>query len=151
MTDCISIEVWDEADCIARADALGAFLATLWPQDDWTGFDKKLAGRRKLAAHVALDGAGAIAGCKIGLERNRGVWESWLGGVREDLRGQGLASRLMQAQHDWAKAAGFKAVATHTRQANRAMAITNLKGGFVVCAVIAEPNEPVKIHFSKAL
>lgn len=150
MTDCTA-HVWDTARTLAEADALGALLARFWPADDWTGMAEKFAGRRALAAHVALDAEGRLVGCKIGFERNRGVYESWLGGVAPEWQGRGVATALMTAQHEWARAAGFKAVETRTRQPNRAMAILNLKAGFVVAGVVCEPGEPVRILFRKPL
>lgn len=144
------IEYWDGPRCIARAEVLAAFLDVVLP-DDWSNFDEKLAGRRSLSAHVALDGQGRLLGLKLGYERNRGVFNSWIGGVAPDARGQGIAAALMTAQHGWAKEAGFRGVETATRQPNRAMAILNLKAGYLVAGLDATPGEPTKIVYYKPL
>ncbi len=144
------IEQWDGPRCVAEADVLAAFLNVVLP-DDWSSFAEKLAGRRNLSAHVALDGEGRLIGLKLGYERNRGVFNSWMGGVAPEARGQGIAAALMVAQHAWAKEAGFRGLETATRQPNQAMAILNLKAGFVVAGLDATPGEPTKIVFYKGL
>jgi GNAT superfamily N-acetyltransferase len=144
------IEQWDGPRCIAQADVLATFLDVVLP-DDWSNFAEKLAGRRSLSAHVALDGQGRLIGLKLGYERNRGVFNSWIGGVAPEGRGQGIASALMEAQHAWAKEAGFRGLETATRQPNRAMAILNLKAGFMVAGLDVTPGEPTKIVFYKGL
>jgi len=144
------IEHWDGLRCVAEADVLAAFLAVVLP-DDWSNFAEKLAGRRSLSAHVALDGEGKLIGLKLGYERNRGVFNSWMGGVALEARGQGIAAALMAAQHAWAKEAGFRGLETATRQPNQAMAILNLKAGFVVAGLDVTPGEPTKILFYKEL
>ena len=144
------IEHWDGPRCIAQADDLAAFLDAVLP-DDWSNFAEKLAGRRSLSAHVALNIDGKLIGLKLGYERNRGVFNSWIGGVAPEARGQGIAAALMAAQHDWAKEAGFRGLETATRQPNQAMAILNLKAGFVVAGLDVTPGEPTKILFYKGL
>ena len=142
------IEHWDGPRCIAQADDLAAFLDVVLP-DDWSNFAEKLAGRRSLSAHVALNIDGKLIGLKLGYERNRGVFNSWMGGVAPEARGQGIAAALMAAQHAWAKEAGFRGLETATRQPNQAMAILNLKAGFVVAGLDATPGEPTNILFYK--
>ena len=144
------IEYWDGPHCVAEADVLAAFLAVVVP-DDWSNFAEKLDGRHNLSAHVALNGDGKLIGLKLGYERNRGVFNSWMGGVAPEACGQGLAAALMAAQHAWAKEAGFRGLETATRQPNQAMAILNLKAGFVVAGLDVKPGKPTKILFYKGL
>jgi predicted GNAT superfamily acetyltransferase len=145
------IEIWDSSMCIERADDLAAFFTSLWPEDDWTAFASKIEGRSKLSATVATDDKGAIVGAKLAYARQPSILYSWLGGVKNTTRGAGLATRLMTAQHAWAKESGYRAVETQTRQDNRAMAIVNLMAGYVVSAVEATPGEPIKVLFHKVL
>jgi GNAT superfamily N-acetyltransferase len=142
------IETWDSPRCVAEADVLAAFIDKILP-DDWSNFAEKLAGRRNLCAHVALNSQGQLVGLKLGYERNRGVFNSWIGGVAPEARGHGIASALMQAQHEWAKEAGFRGLETATRQPNQKMAILNLKAGFMVAGLDVTPGEPTKILFYK--
>jgi GNAT superfamily N-acetyltransferase len=150
MVEAHRIEHWDGPRCIAQANVLAAFLDVVLP-DDWSNFAEKLTGRRGLSAHVALDGEGKLVGLKLGYERNRGVFNSWMGGVAPQARGQGLAADLMAAQHIWAKQSGFRGLETATRQSNQAMAILNLKAGYVVSGIDVIPGEPTKIVFYKGL
>jgi GNAT superfamily N-acetyltransferase len=146
----VTIKFWDSDTCIANADKLSAFLSPLF-EDDWSDYATKLSGRRSLSAFVALDADGLIIGLKMGYERNRGVFNSWIGGVSAGFRGQGLAARLMKTQHDWAKTVGYRGIETATRQHNRTMGIVNFKGGFVVSGMDVIPNEETKVIFYKDL
>jgi len=150
MMQAYRIEYWDGPHCVAKADVLAAFLAVVLP-DDWSNFAEKLDGRRSLSAQVAFNGDSKLIGLKLGYERNRGVFNSWMGGVAPEARGQGIAAALMAAQHAWAKEAGFRGLETATRQPNQAMAILNLKAGFMVAGLDATPGEPTKILFYKGL
>lgn len=147
----VKIENWDGATCIVRANAISSFLAPLFDEDDWSDYATKLSGRRSLSAFVAFVDGGQIIGLKMGYERTRGVFNSWLGAVSPEYRGRGVAARLMSAQHEWAKEAGFRGIETATRQHNRAMGIVNFKGGFVVAGLDVVPGSETKVIFYKDL
>jgi GNAT superfamily N-acetyltransferase len=153
--DALKFEVWDQETCIAHADELAAFLepifGNVFGEDDWADYGNKLRSRTALAAIVALDPEGGFAGLKMGYERNRTVFNSQIGAVAPHYRGQGLAATLMEKQHAWAKAAGYKGIETATLQHNRAMGIVNLKGGFVVAGIDIVPGTPTKVIFYKDL
>lgn len=85
--------------------------------------------------HLAQDDAGAVLGFKLGYRRGPSLLYSWLGGVVPEARGQGIAARLMQAQHDWAAAQGYHWVETRTRASNNRMIIVNLTAGFHIAGV----------------
>src|SRR5262245_27281090 len=63
----------------------------------------KLARMPDFALHAAYAG-GELVGFKAGYAATHNRYYSWLGGVREDFRRQGIARHLMDAQHAWAKA-----------------------------------------------
>ena len=147
----VRLEYWESAKCISNAEALADFLAPLFGDDDWSDYASKLTGRAHLLAIVALLGESQLVGVKMGYERNRGVFNSWIGGVAPQFRGTGLANHLMTAQHEWAKDAGFRGVETATRQHNRAMGILNLKSGFVVAGLDVVPGSETKVIFYKDL
>ena len=86
MMQAYRIEYWDGPHCVAKADVLAAFLAVVLP-DDWSNFAEKLDGRRSLSAQVAFNGDSKLIGLKLGYERNRGVFNSWMGGVAPEARG----------------------------------------------------------------
>jgi ribosomal protein S18 acetylase RimI-like enzyme len=87
---------------------------------------------------------------KAGYAVGERKYYSWLGGVHPDLRGQGIASALMDRQHRWLAERGYAVVETAVDQENTAMAQANLRHGFSVCGVRTEPQR-VQILFSKAL
>ena len=81
---------------------------------------------------VQLARAGEIVGFKIGYAVGATRYHSWLGGVRADQRRLGIARRLMDAQHAWAKAHGYSSIETATTQDNAAMLTLNLQAQFSV-------------------
>ena len=72
------------------------------------------------------------AAFKLGYRRGDALFYSWLGGVHPRLRGQGVASGLMERQHAHAAAVGYRFVETRTRAANNPMIRLNLRHGFHV-------------------
>lgn len=92
------------------------------------------------AAVVARDGSGRLVGFKLGYRRGAGLFYSWLGGIHPDVRRQGLARRLMTAQHDWARGRGYRSVETRTRASNNPMIILNLESGFYVAGFEVDRN-----------
>lgn len=77
------------------------------------------------------DGARLI-GFKAGYALKAGHYYSWLGGVDPDYLRRGIARRLMAAQHEWLREAGYTAVETDAVQSNVAMGTLNLASGFRV-------------------
>ena len=80
---------------------------------------------------LAIEG-GEWAGFKLGYRRGDALLYSWLGGVHPRLRGQGVASELMERQHAHAAAVGYRFVETRTRAVNNPMIRLNLRHGFHV-------------------
>ncbi|WBY08808.1 GNAT family N-acetyltransferase [Sphingomonas sp. 7/4-4] len=78
---------------------------------------------------LAIEG-GEWVGFKLGYRRGDALLYSWLGGVHPRLRGQGVASELMERQHAHAAAVGYRFVETRTRAANNPMILLNLRHGF---------------------
>lgn len=80
---------------------------------------------------LAIEGS-EWAGFKLGYRRGDALLYSWLGGVHPRLRGQGVASELMQRQHAHAAASGYRFIETRTRAVNNPMILLNLRHGFHV-------------------
>lgn len=94
--------------------------------------------------------ANCIIGCKLGYERGPGLFYSWLGCVDAQFRGQGIAADLMQQQHDWCRAQGYKTVQTKTYNQWRSMLLLNIRSGFAI--VGTEPGRyGLKIVLEKSL
>ena len=58
---------------------------------------EKIKSKPKILINVALDES-EVVGYKIGYELNESKYYSWYGGVHEDYRGRGIASKLMEEQ-----------------------------------------------------
>jgi GNAT superfamily N-acetyltransferase len=97
----------------------------------------------------ALDGDD-IVGFKAGYAMTQAKYYSWLGGVLPDYRGKGVASALMNQQHDWLAKRHYQTVETAVNQENRAMAQLNIRHGFEVCGIRTEPHR-VQVLFFKQL
>ena len=69
---------------------------------------------------------------KVGFERSKRIYYSWLGGVNPKYRKQGIAKNLMEIQHKKVKQLGYKVVCTHTDNKFKPMIILNLKSGFEI-------------------
>ncbi|GLC88962.1 GNAT family N-acetyltransferase [Lysinibacillus piscis] len=92
-----------------------------------------------------------LVGFKLGYCHPDGVFYSWLGGVREEMRGRGIASQLMVQQHRFLQEKGYKRVRTYGRNAYKAMLITNLKHGFDIVSTFVDDKGRHKIVFEKTL
>lgn len=80
---------------------------------------------------MASDGDEAV-GFKLGYERSREEFYSWLGGVHPEYRRRGVAAEMMKRQHEWCRKNGYRTVVTETLNDNGAMLILNLRSGFRV-------------------
>jgi GNAT superfamily N-acetyltransferase len=141
MTDEISIQIYGEVDD-ASLDALAALDRDIFPKPfSREHIERELRGRRGLCilfAVRAAQAAGAspiVCGYKVGYEMTAQIFFSYLGGVRPEYRGQGIASRLMAEQHRTAREWGYSIVRTHTHNEFRSMLLLNIKSGFDVTGV----------------
>lgn len=76
---------------------------------------------------------------------------SWLGGVHNQYRKHGIASTLMEKQHQFLKEKGFKLVQTKTMNRWRKMLILNIKHGFDVIETYTDEKGLHKIVLEKNL
>lgn len=81
---------------------------------------------------VAVRPDQAVQGFKLGYRRGDDLFYSWLGGVLPEARRAGVARSLAEAQHEWARSAGYRTIETRTRCQNRPMIILNLRLGFEI-------------------
>lgn len=111
---------------------------------------KQMQGKRKLLVQVAMEGSKVI-GYKIGYELNDDKFYSWLGGVDETYRNYGIASKLMEKQHQFLTDCGYKIVQTKTKNKWRSMLILNIKSGFDVIGTYTDDKGEPKIILEKRL
>ena len=84
---------------------------------------------RRLTTVLAIDND-RVVGYKMGYERKPGQYYSWLGCVDSAYRGKGIASGLMQYQHDWSRSQGYATIRTQTYNQWRSMLLLNIRYGF---------------------
>ena len=111
--------------------AVLALCQAIFPGFDETYLTARLATVSDPSLCRAMAGD-RLVGFKLGYRRGDELFYSWLGGVRPETRGQGVARELMARQHDWAAATGYTSVETRTRASNTGMIILNLRAGFTI-------------------
>jgi ribosomal protein S18 acetylase RimI-like enzyme len=95
--------------------------------------------------------SGEVVGFKIGFMDVPMRFYSSTGAVKEGFRKQGIASRLMEAQHLACKEIGFKIVRTETKNDFPAMINLNLKHGFRIIGTYTDHRGEPKIILEKKL
>jgi ribosomal protein S18 acetylase RimI-like enzyme len=99
---------------------------------------------------VCARAPGRVVGFKAGYAMSESRYYSWLGGVHPDWQRRGIASRLMELQHDLIGKRGFEYIETATDESNAAMTRANLKHGFAICGLRSRPKR-VQVLFSRRL
>jgi predicted GNAT superfamily acetyltransferase len=118
---------------------------------DVTAEDFARRARRKSNLLICLTRCdGALVGYKIGFERNTDEFHSWIGGMIDGYRRQGIAAELMRRQHARAAELGFQRVVTTCLNSGKPMMIANLKTGFDIIGTMTD-NRGLKVIFSKEL
>ncbi|MCM3743773.1 GNAT family N-acetyltransferase [Sporosarcina luteola] len=92
-----------------------------------------------------------VVGYKIGYSLSKDRYYSWYGGVQEGFRGKGIASLLMENQHQLVKDKGYKIIETKTRNKWRDMLIINLKHGFTITETFTDDEGIHRIVLEKSL
>jgi ribosomal protein S18 acetylase RimI-like enzyme len=115
--------------------------------DNWI---EKIESKPNLLFIIALDGV-KVVGYKVGYALNDDKFYSWMGGVDATYRNSGIASMLMEKQHQYIKENGFQVVQTKTMNKWRSMLILNIKSGFDVIGTYTDDKGETKIILEKKL
>jgi predicted GNAT family acetyltransferase len=110
----------------------------------------QMESKPHLLIDISLDGENVIA-YKIGYALDNDKFYSWLGGVDANYRKYGVASKLMEKQHQYLKRNGYKVVQTKTMNKWRSMLILNIKNGFDVIGTYNDDKGEIKIILEKKL
>lgn len=110
----------------------------------------KMKSKQQLLVMTAMDGKKVI-GYKMGYEIDNIKFYSWLGGVDPNYRNLGIASTLMEKQHQHLKGKGYYVVQTKTMNKWRSMLVLNIKNGFDVIDTYIDENGLHKIKLEKNL
>jgi predicted GNAT superfamily acetyltransferase len=92
-----------------------------------------------------------VIGYKIGYAIDNNKFYSWLGGVETNFRKYGVASRLMELQHQYLKENGYNVVQTKTMNKWRNMLVLNIKNGYDVIDTHIDEKGLHKIVLEKKL
>ncbi|EMA6344416.1 GNAT family N-acetyltransferase [Bacillus cytotoxicus] len=111
---------------------------------------KQMQNKPKLLINLAMHNQ-QVVGYKIGYELNDETFYSWLGGVANHYRNQGIGSQLMKAQHQLLKEKGYSIVQTKTKNKWRNMLILNIKSGFDIIGTYTDEKGKPKIILQKLL
>lgn len=117
---------------------------------DSEGLAVKMKTKPDLLVLTAMDGEKVI-GYKMGYRLNEDTFYSWLGGVDPQYRRNGIASKLMEKQHEHLTEMGYKMVRAKTMNKWRGMLILNLKHGFDVIETCTDEKGIHKIVLEKRL
>ena len=149
MSEAITYRRWEEEIDQAALPLLDLYRAVFEDVVDSYLLDR-LAGLDDPDLWIAEDGSEWV-GFKLAYRRGPALLYSWLGGVRETHRGQGIASALTVLQHDHARARGYALVETRTRAPNNAMIQVNLRHGFTICGFEVDARGIAMVLQRKAL
>lgn len=94
----------------------------------------RLRGQHNVLVQVARRGNDAI-GVYVGMEAKPGVHAAWLVGVVPDMRRGGIASQLVAAAEDWAKAEGYDVMRFECENKTRAFMSIGVSGGYDVAGI----------------
>ena len=108
------------------------------------------SSKQKVVILLAFE-QGEPVGFKIGFEAEPWCLESWRGGVLPLSRRQGIATKLMEMQHQWCVENQMKTIKTVTNSDNTAMLILNLRHGFEIVGSYVNRRKRLKILQEKWL
>ncbi len=92
-----------------------------------------------------------LIGFKLGYAQDKDLFYSWHGAVLPDYQSLGVASELMNLQHEWCQKNGFKKIETRTRNHFLNMIRLNLKFGFKIIGTQSSAVDDIKIVLEKLL
>ena len=114
-------------------------------EESWiNGLNRRLENMPDVAVFTMCEGD-RLAGYKAGYATSYDRYYSWLGAVDPKFQRQGIARRLMQAQHDWLSASRFTLLETQVSKSNKAMLELNLSSGFQISGEFSKRGEPYLI------
>ena len=96
-------------------------------------YEKRLKNCKHLVL-VAYD-KNTPVGFKIGYEREKGSFYTWMGGVLPKYRKHGVAKELAKKQEAWAKEQGYKLIKLKTRNKYKSMLQFAISSGFNITCV----------------
>lgn len=130
--------------------ALESLLPQVFGPFDISKLKTRLADKDQVLLLIALVDKTPV-GFKLGYQKTKSVFYSWLGGVRPDFQGMGIGKALMKHQHTWCVEQGYEIVETKTLNRWKSMLILNINSGFEVKGTELRSNGETKIILEKHL
>lgn len=128
----------------------GAFASAFGPKFSLSpDFEGRLNEKRELSVLVAQ--SNELVGFKIGYERYRGIFFSWLGGVIENSRRKGIARELLRQQHHLCLERGYSEIQTEASGDGKAMLLLNIQEGFEVYGTYLGADGGLRVQLRKFL
>ncbi len=116
---------------------------------DMKEFKMKFENYKPTLLIIAVSNTNNLLGFKFGYTLNANVFFSWLGGVRQEHRNNGIASELMRLQFQWCLEKQYKFIETHSSFKWKNMIALNLKVGFRQVGTYLDKRGKPKIIFQK--
>ena len=111
-------------------------------------FKERIKNKENVLSIIAFKEQEPI-GFKLGYKYDENTMYSWVGGVLESYRKQGVAKQLSKFQEQWAKNKGYLKLRTKSMNRFKPMLILNLKNGFDIKQVYTNNSGQTKIIFEK--
>lgn len=147
----MNIQLLTGETAVAQVPVVIPVLATIFDDGDrFEDLQQDAAEKPGLLVLLAWEGDDCV-GVKMGYRRNESTFYSWLGGVSPEARGQGVARRLMLAQHGWLAEHGYRYVTTETYNRYRKMLLLNIRMGFDVVGTQTTAAGEAKIMLRRTL
>lgn len=114
-------------------------------------YEERLGGVNHLILVAEIEGE--VVGFKVGYQRyDRDTFYSWMGAVLNAYRRKGVATKLAEAQENWAKNQGYLRIVFKTRNRLRNMIHFAIHREFLLVDLIKKgPVEEYRLVFEKKL
>jgi len=106
--------------------------------------------KRKLLALLAYS-ENELVGFKLGYEKSKEVFFSWVGAVLPSAQRRGVARTLLLKQHEFILGLGYREIQTEVNGCNKPMLLLNIQEGFVVKDCIKVKNNERIVQLCKQL
>jgi GNAT superfamily N-acetyltransferase len=126
-----------------------ALASRCFPSFDEVKFRQDLNQHRRIHLILAQIEGQDVA-FKLGYPESEADFCNWLEGVDPEYRRVGIASDLMDIQHNWCRSQRYRKIRTSCSHTNRAMLMANLKHDFVIMGTEPEASG-MRIIFEKVL
>lgn len=146
----IHYQLWENSFPPTVLNEIEALYRLIFETNDVSKFHFRLKNEKDLLIITASQNE-KIIGFKIGYRKNETTFYSWLGAIHPEFRKKGLASKLMDLQHEWAKSNHYQLIETKTMNRWKNMLILNLKHGFDLYSTYLDNKGILKIILQKEL